>query len=71
MIFHQGDRVITKLGTGRVVYQRMAPPNYTEAFAVSVMLDAKQNKPGYAGTIFASAEVTLASEVTPNQEVKS
>jgi hypothetical protein len=71
MKFKQGDRVITKLGAGRIVYQRMAPPDYREAEAVSVLLDSKQNNPKYAGTIFAAAEVTLESEVITNQEVKA
>ncbi len=57
MTFQQGDQVQTPLGPGRVAYQRMAPPDYREAAAVSVVLDARRAQPGYTGTIFAAAVV--------------
>jgi hypothetical protein len=53
----QGDRVETKQGPGEVAYVRMAPPEFSRPQAVSVVLDAKRGTLGYAGTIFAAAEV--------------
>jgi hypothetical protein len=55
--FQRGQRVRTPLGSGHVAYQRMRPPEYNEAEAVSVVLEAKQNKPGYTGTIFRAEDV--------------
>lgn len=55
--FRRGQRVKTPLGYGMVNYQRMRPPEYSEAEAVSVILDAKQNRPGYSGTIFSVKDV--------------
>lgn len=37
--FNIGDRVLTPGGKGRVVYRRMAPPDYSEVAAYSVFLD--------------------------------
>jgi hypothetical protein len=55
--FFKNQRVTTPLGPGRVVYQRMAPPSYSEPAAVSVRLDSKESEPRYAGTIFPAADV--------------
>jgi hypothetical protein len=55
--FQKGQRVQTPLGPGQVAYQRMGPPNYSKPEAVSVVLDAKQNKPGYTGTMFDAKKV--------------
>lgn len=55
--FQRGQRVKTPLGYGMVAYQRMRSPEYSEAEAVSVVLEAKQNKPGYTGTIFRAEDV--------------
>ena len=63
--YQQGDCVIVILDnggmvTGRVAYQRMAPPNYDRPVAVSVVLDHKRNVAGYKGTIFAASQVEHA-----------
>jgi len=50
--FEIGERVTTPLGSGRVVFQRMAPPTYARPEAVSVKLDVKAFEPGYKGTVF-------------------
>lgn len=61
--FYKGQRVITPLGEGSVNYQRMAPSNYDEAEAVSVLLDSKMEEmnkppfPNYSGTIFPAEKV--------------
>lgn len=60
--FQRGQRVQTPLGPGQVAYQRMGPPNYSKPVAVSVVLDAKQNKPGYTGTIFDAEKVKPLKE---------
>lgn len=52
-----GDRVLTPSGPGTIAYIRMAPPDYTRAEAVSVVLDAKRNTAGYGGSIFAADQV--------------
>lgn len=62
MRFHRGDRVVVTMQDGRkeiggVAYVRFAPPNYTEIEAVSVVLDSKLRKLGYAGTIVAAEQV--------------
>lgn len=55
--YHRGDRVTTPQGPGTVAYQRMAPPDYSAAEAVSVVLDSQRGRAGYAGTIFAAGDV--------------
>ena len=60
--FQKGQRVQTPLGPGQVAYQRMGPPNYSKPVAVSVVLDAKQNKPGYTGTMFDAKKVKPLKE---------
>ncbi len=63
MCFKQGQRVKVncsgKILTGVVVYQRMAPPDYKEAEAVSVYLDSKCNDSKYVGSIFWAKDVSL------------
>lgn len=56
--YQRGDRVSTSRGPGTVAYQRMAPPDYCEVDAVSVVLDSERTRLGYAGTIFRAADVT-------------
>ncbi len=56
------DRVVTPDGTGTVLYVRMAPPDYREIAAVSVLLDGKAGKPGYSGTIYGADKVRHAAE---------
>lgn len=56
----QGDRVTTKLGTGTVVYVRMAPPDFREIEAVSVKLDSPSGSAS-VGTIFKAADVVLGT----------
>ena len=57
--YTHGQRVTTPQGPGTVAYQRLAAPDYREAEAVSVVLDAKRQQPGYVGTIFPAAAVAL------------
>lgn len=48
---------------GAVAYQRMDPcasPPYSKPAAVSVVLDSRKDRPGYAGTVFLAALVTPA-----------
>ncbi len=65
MNFEKGQRVNTPLGEGAVVYQRMAPPSYTEVEAVSVLLDSKKAEserppfPSYSGTTFPAEQISL------------
>ena len=64
MTFRQGDRVLTPLGPGGVAYQRMAAPDYREAEAVSVVLDARRTDIHYAGTIFRAGDVRPVPKIT-------
>ena len=57
MIFEKGQEVKTPLGYGRVAFQRMKPPDYREAEAVSVVLNDRVNIKGYQGTMFAADSV--------------
>ena len=43
--------------TGVVAYQRMAPPDFREAFSVSVVLDSKLTLVGYRGSVFLADDV--------------
>ena len=52
MTFREGERVDTPQGPGTVVFQRMAPPEYVEAAAVSVRLDSRRRDLTYTGTIY-------------------
>lgn len=56
--FEQGQKVNTPLGTGRVAYQMLKPPEYREAATVSVFLDSKRNYISYFGTKFKAEDVT-------------
>lgn len=58
----KGTRVMTPRGLGLVAYVRMDQDDLSKVFAVSVVLDARRNVPGYAGTIFPAAVVTVAPE---------
>lgn len=60
--FQKGQRVQTPSGPGTVAYQRMGPPNYSKPIAVSVVLDAKRDKPGYSGTMFDAKKVKPLKE---------
>ncbi len=61
--FDKGDRVMTHLGPGTVVYRRMKPPTYGEVEVYSVCLDSKKAQseqppfPSYTGTIVKAEEV--------------
>lgn len=57
-MIRQGQLVATPRGPGKVAYVRMAPPDYTEPAAVSVVLDARSEDGRYAGTIMDAALVT-------------
>lgn len=58
--FQKGQKVITPRGSGTVAYQRMGGPNFSDAVAVSVVLDDKRYKPGYSGTMFNATDVQPA-----------
>ena len=61
----RGDRVLTPLGPGTVAYVRMAPPDYREVEAVSVVLDGIRDRwPNYTGSTFPVDKVS----VTPREE---
>lgn len=61
--FDKGDRVMTHLGPGTVVYKRMAPPSFSEVEVYSVCLDSKKEAsekppfPTYTGTIVKAEDV--------------
>lgn len=57
MTFTPGQRVMTPLGPGAVSWQRNAPPDYRQAAAVSVRLDARVHDPRYTGTIFPAESI--------------
>jgi len=44
---------------GIVAYVRMGPPDYTSPEAVSVVLETKQNCPGYSGTMLPVRKVRV------------
>ncbi len=48
-----GDRVVTPLGAGVVVYRRMQPPEYSRPAAFSVKLDGKEHE----GTMVSAVDV--------------
>lgn len=52
------------LGYGEVQYQRMAPPTYSYAEAVSVKLD-NRTEPNYTGTIFPAENVFPVEDIFP------
>lgn len=56
MRYTKGQRVRTPAGLGTIAYERLAAPDYTEAEAVSVVLDG-ETRAGYVGTIFRAATV--------------
>ena len=62
-MFDKGSRVRTSLGNGRVMYQRLAPPDYSTPQSYCVYLDSKEAEsllppfPLYTGTIFPAIEV--------------
>jgi hypothetical protein len=62
--FSKGDRVRVQASDsapeqlGTVAFVRMAAPDYSSAEAVSVILDAHRERPGYSGSMFPAAQVT-------------
>jgi hypothetical protein len=58
MRYTQGQRVRTPMGLGYVAYERLGPPDYTEAAAVSVVQDSQRTRIGYVGTMWAAHKVT-------------
>lgn len=61
--FNKGDRVITNLGPGTVVYRRMMPPEFNVPSVYSVLLDHKVTEAlssgrTYTGTIIDASGVT-------------
>lgn len=57
LVYPQGTRVNTPLGTGAVVYVRMAGPTYSQPQAYSVKLDCYATDPEHRGTVFAAKDV--------------
>jgi hypothetical protein len=56
----QGALVDTPGGTGRVVFVRMAPPDFARVESVSVLLDGfKSSNPWYVGTTFLADRVKV------------
>ncbi len=61
--FDKGDRVMTHLGPGTVVYKRMKPPTFSEVEVYSVCLDHRKAEsekppfPSYTGTIIKAEDV--------------
>lgn len=53
----EGDRVLTPIGPGTVVYVRFGGPRYVEVEAISVLLDSRRGQAGYSGTLFRPEEV--------------
>lgn len=56
-----GQPVNTPDGPGTVGFVRMAPPNYSQPEAVSVILNSKRNNPNYKGTMYSANVVTKAT----------
>lgn len=59
MAFQKGDKVLANGKPGVVAYVRLAPPDYSEPCAISVILDEKWNSLGYCGTIFSPEQVEV------------
>jgi hypothetical protein len=59
MILPTGTRVVTPLGSGVVVYVKLAPPDFLEPDVYSVRLDhrAGQFIHRYQGTVIPAADV--------------
>jgi hypothetical protein len=69
MTFAPGQRVEVCIGDspaelGTVRSQVMAPPDYTQAAAVSVLLDSELHRYGYAGTMLPARDVRPAAVCT-------
>lgn len=60
--FRDGDRVRTPDGAGRVVYRRLAPPDFGTVAAYSVHLDVRGEDQGYCGSVYAAADVQAEDE---------
>lgn len=58
----KGDRVLTPYGEGTIAYVRMAPPTFSEVWAVSVVLDNKKDIFGYSGTMVPAEKVKKLEE---------
>ena len=56
-MFQENERVVTPGGAGIVLWVRMAAPDYDRPAAVSVLLDAKRDRFGYRGTVYAADDV--------------
>jgi hypothetical protein len=60
-MFNKGDRVSTPHGKGTVNYRRMAPPDFYEVDAYSVVMDVKVS--AYDSPLLYSATIYPASQV--------
>ena len=66
----KNDRVRTPAGEGTVAYTRNGPPTYSEVEALSVVLDDRRTRPGYAGSMFLVDDVEVIAEYPePGTEV--
>lgn len=70
MNFFKGQKVKTPLGEGTVAWQRMAPPSYSQAEAVSVRLSGHEADYNYTGTVF-SADKVMPLESVPLETDRS
>jgi hypothetical protein len=72
-IYDVHARVITPHGAGSVLSRRMAPPDYTQAQAYSVLLDSARDAailppfPRAAGTMVPAESVTLELAAAPGE----
>lgn len=62
-MYDKGDKVITTMGPGVIVYKRMKAPTYSEVEVYSVALDHKVAEsylppfPTYTGTLFRPSDL--------------
>jgi len=62
--FGPGDRVMTPVGPGTVVYVRINPPTFAEVDVYSICLDSRKAEsekppfPSYRGTVFKAEHVS-------------
>lgn len=57
MVFTKHTSVMTPGGKGKIVYARMAPPDYSEVAVYSVLLDNANHYANYSGSIYPAEDV--------------
>lgn len=57
-LLRPGAEVVTPNGKGKVAHVRMAPPDYAQVQAVSVVLHARAHECCYAGTMFQVGDIS-------------